>query len=249
MNIIGFDLFDLFAILAKELSKRPLLRKKLLIISGVFGAISVTVLVVNDYLSLSNKELIRNVSSAPIAIFLLCFIISIYSFYPNLKIDMLEKLNKIANEKHEIVEKIEKGNEENVQEVIKLNLKQLDEYYATNIYQSKSSYNFSIIMTTLGFVLIIVSIFMFFKEPDKYPIPIITGLAGLISEFIGATVIILYKESTKHIDEFFNKLISLQKIMLAIELAEKAGDKKVEQISNIISGLMKSDEKLKNEKA
>jgi len=153
-----------------------------------------------------------------------------------------EKLSKLADERSQIESKIEQGESRNVQEIIKLNLNQLDEYYTINKSQSKRSYNLSIIMIIVGFLFLVVTVVMFLVDSEIYTISVIIGLAGLIAKFIGLTSLYLFKESSKHSNEFIKRLAYLQKIMLAVDLTEKISeDRKYDQIANIIDGLVNPD--------
>ena len=118
-------------------------------------------------------------------------------------------------------------------------MNQLDEYYTINKSQSKNSYNFSVLTILVGFIIITATIIMYYTNPEKFTVSLITGAAGLIAEFIGATSLWLYRESTKHVNEFIERLTYLQKVMLAIDLADNLSEKKREkQISKIIEGLI-----------
>jgi len=156
-----------------------------------------------------------------------------------------ETLSKPAEEKQQIESKIEEEKSGNIQKIIKLNLDQLDEYYTINKSQSKRSYNLSSIMIIVGFLLLVATVIMFLMDSEAY-ISVITGLAGLISKFIGLTSLYLFKESNKHSNEFITRLAYLQKVMLAIDLTENISseEKKYDRISNIINGLINLDEEV-----
>lgn len=95
-------------------------------------------------------------------------------------------------------------------------------------------------MIFVGFLLIITAVILGFSIQSRISISLIIGVAGLLSEFIGATSLNLYKESHKHTNEFIERLTYLQKVMLAIELVDRVSENsKEEQLSNIISSLMK----------
>ena len=244
--MIEFDstLFICLSAAAKELNKRPLLRKVLLIIFCVFDFIAIVILVTNHLLNFPNKEAIFNIALIFTFVLSVGFIVSALSYFPNIynKMSVSDKLAVLADKRTKIEDKIKEGNNGNVQEIIKLNLNQLDEYYTINKSQNKSSYGFSVFMIIVGFLLVITTVIIFFMYSEKYTIAVITGLAGLISGFIGATSLSLFKESTEHLDDFIKRLTYLQKVMLAIDLAEKLPDEKRDaQISNIITGLMYSE--------
>lgn len=232
--------------IAKEISKRPILRNRLLAIFCFMESIAIGVTIYGTYSENLNKEIIFEVGLVFSVLFFIVLVTVIISYLPALteKTSINEKLTEIENKRTEIENKINQSNRGNVQEIIKLNLNQLDEYYTINKNQSKSSYRFSVAMILIGFVLIVVTVIVYFRSPNKYALSIITGLTGLLTEFIGATSLLLYRESTKHLNEFIERLTYLQKIMLAIDLAEKLPNKKKEkQISKIIEGLISKKNK------
>lgn len=204
---------DMLIDIIKAISKRPDLRKKLLIIFGSIEIILVAILISNNFISHPFKDTIFDFGIPALALGTILFFIPVLSYFPNAidGISISEKLSEIENKRIEIENNIKKSDGSNVQDIIKLNLNQLDEYYTINKNQSKNSYKFSIFMILCGFVLITITIILYFIDPNRYTLSIITGLAGLITEFIGATSLHLYKESTKHINEFIERLTFLAK--------------------------------------
>ncbi len=258
MFVDYFDspLYDLLLNIAKLLSKHSVLKKALLILSGILEATSVGLIICSRFLDNAYRDILFNVGGVSCLFCGIILVIAIMSYFPDAleKASISEKLKIIENKRTELENNIKKSNGENVQEIIKLNLNQLDEYYTINKNQSKNSYNVSVFMIIIGFVLIAVTVIVFYMHRDKYTLSIITGLTGLISEFIGATSLLLYKESIKNVNEFIERLSYLQKVMLAIDLAEKLPRKKRDkQISKIIDGLIgirnEVEEKLMIEKA
>ncbi len=246
MDIISSS--ELFIKIVKALNKRPSLRNKLLIIFGSLDFVSIAILVLEPLFYWNPIfEIASNICAGIAIVMSLGLFITICSFFPQLIIttSLIEKLDHLADERIKIEHKIKEGSNGNVQEIIKLNLNQLDEYYTINKSQSKSSYSFSIFMIIIGLLLVFATIMISFMDSDKYVISMITGFAGLISEFIGATSLTLYKESNKQLNQFIKRLTYLQKIMLAIDLTEKLPDnEKNEQISNIIEGLLNLEVKM-----
>lgn len=154
-------------------------------------------------------------------------------------------LDEITKRKQTLEEKIDAQKDRpRIQDIIQLNLSQLNEYYTINKSQSKRAYEFSIFMIFVGFLLIVSAVILSPAVPSQIYQNLIIGIAGLLSEFIGATALSLYKESNKHVNEFLERLTYLQKVMLAIELVDRISEgKKEEQLSNIISSLMKIEKR------
>lgn len=97
-------------------------------------------------------------------------------------------------------------------------------------------------MIFFGFLLIISAVILGFVVTAQITVTLIVSIASLLSEFIRATALNLYKESNKHVNEFLERLTYLQKVILAIELIDRISEgKKEEQLSNIITNLMKNE--------
>jgi len=239
------DLSDGIISAAKALNRKPKERKIIFITSGICVlASSLGIVIVDKYFN--NDQTVIGLLIIFLLIVSITFMSSFISYFVNDNSRTLsDHLEKLAQERDELNDKIKKEN--NVLDVIKVNLNQLDEYYALNKVQARRSYSFSITMIIIGFIVLISAIVLLISGKIAINITIIISLSGLISEFIGATSLMLYKESTKQIQVFFNKLSYLQHIMLAVELAEKVNaDKREEQISIIISSLIKSNENISN---
>lgn len=234
---IGYDeTWNSVQILAAALEKKPKARKYLSITSLIGVVLCIIGFFINDLYF--NKS--ENIS-------IVLLIVSVFSFflltvcvasYTGIRENPLSKyLENLTEERQELTKKIKEDN--NILDVIRINLNQLNEYYTINKLQAKRSYSFSIAMIVIGFIMLILAIMFWFFGKIGLNITIIATLAGLIAEFIGATSLLLYKESTKQIQLFFDKLSYLQHTMLAIELTERLNEeKKEEQIAVIISSLI-----------
>lgn len=245
MSIMGETnelIYDMMHLFAKKLKKKPKLRKWMLIGSIVTTAILFIILYINE-VKLKNDN---NISLLIILIVLLLssagiLYTSMLSYLiSDSKSTVSERLEELAEERVRLNDKLQ--NNTNVMDVIKINLNQLDEYYTINKGQARKSYSFSVWMITVGFIVLIAGIILWYNGKLDVNITIIASLAGLIAEFIGATSLFLYKENSKQAQAFVDKLSYLQHIMLAVELSEKLkDDKKEEEIALIISALIKKE--------
>lgn len=248
-------LTDIVFIFMNVIQNRPRLRTILLTITSIVDAISIPFYiliknrVVNIYFG-NGSTSGTNGFVADILLFIIIvtsilLLLTICSFSSRLRgwRSSSDMLDEIAKRKQALEEKIDAQKDNpHIQDIIQLNLSQLNEYYTINKSQSKSAYGFSLIMIFVGSLLIVVAVILCFVAPSQISITLITGISGLLSEFIGATALNLYKESNKHVNEFLERLTYLQKVMLAIELVDRISEgKKEDQLSIIISSLMKSE--------
>ncbi|MGG7058440.1 TRADD-N-associated membrane domain-containing protein [Clostridium tertium] len=238
LGLIDKETYNNYMMLVKTLKNNPKERKFTLRICIIVVALSSVGLVINKLFFNSNQNIF-----IPLLIVLLISITILLACamsYFDIKDSSVDKyLEALAEERLKLNEKIKEENESNVLDVIKINLNQLNEYYTINKAQARRSYSFSIAMIIIGFLVLIFSIMLWLFGKIGLNITIIATLSGLIAEFIGATSLLLYKESTRQIQLFFEKLSYLQHIMLAVELTERLNnDRKEEQIGEIISSLI-----------
>lgn len=227
-----------FMKIAKILKYKPKVRKCIFIVSIILTILFSIGLLINYIFFNSNPHTFDIILPLLIAcsIILLICIMSYLDIVDNPTDNYLKAL---AEERLKLNEKIDNENESNVMDVIKINLNQLNEYYTINKAQARKSYSFSVTMIVIGFLVLIFSIILWLFDKIGLNITVIAALSGLIAEFIGATSLLLYKESTRQIELFFEKLSNLQNIMLAIELTERLNNnRKEEEIGSIISSLI-----------
>lgn len=220
---------------AKKMKRDPKFRNKTAVISGLLFIACIVVL--NSGIISANYALLKLI---PIALLILSGLALLSVFTSFLVRDSqitAERLKELDDEKKFLLEKTQ--NESNIIDFVRLNLNQLDEYYTINKIQSRNSFRLSVLTIVLGTSAIIFSIFYTLYNNEYSNITIITAVAGALMEFIGATSIMLYKESMKSISSFYIRLTQLQNIMLAIELSNALkDDKKDRETSKIISTLI-----------
>lgn len=255
--MISFDspLVDIIYNIMRIIHNHPRLRAILLTITSIVDTISIFlyVLIKNRILNIyfgngstpRTNGFVADILLIIVVVTSILLLLTIGSFSSRLqeRRSLSDALDEIAKRKQALEEKIgaQKDNP-CIQDIIQLNLSQLNEYYTINKSQSKRAYEFSLFMIFVGFLLIVSAVILGFAVPAQISVTLIVGIAGLLSEFIGATALNLYKESNKHVNEFLERLTYLQKVMLAIELVDRISEgKKEEQLSNIITNLMKSE--------
>jgi thiosulfate reductase cytochrome b subunit len=176
-----------------------------------------------------------------VCIFLL--LIALISYTPVIidKDGLKVELDNIKQEREKIIERISKKNN-NVIDTIQLSLNQITEYYTINLSQARSSYRWSITAIIIGLITLIAGAWLiFFQTTPNITVGIITGISGILIEFIGASNIYIYNKSLSQLNLYFRELINIQDTMLAIELCEKidnSNPKKIEITEKIILSLM-----------
>lgn len=161
------------------------------------------------------------------------FLVIELSYYPKKEID------EIYKERISIKQKIEKD-QFDIFQIIQLSLNQLNEYYTLNKAQARISFRFSTIAIIFGLITIIAGIWLKYLGKIDLDYTIITGLAGVISEFVGTSYFFLYKKSLEQVNFFFAQLIKVQDTMLAVNISRDmdAPEKKNEMKEKIILSLL-----------
>jgi len=150
-----------------------------------------------------------------------------------------DDLESIKQERNEIKQKL-KNDQHDIFQIIDLNLNQVSEYYTINKAQARISFMYSIFAITIGLLTIIAGIWLRYLGKIEFELSFLTGVAGIISEFIGVSCFFLYKKSLEQLNSFFNQLMVIQDTMLAINLARNLStpESKNEIETKIISTLL-----------
>lgn len=150
-------------------------------------------------------------------------------------------LQKLSEEREEINQTIEGKKDFDIFDTIRLNLNQLNEYYAINKTQAKSSFLFSLFAIIVGLVTIIVGVgIQYYGKSTSVNTTVLTSISGLLLEFIGGAYFFMYKKSLEQVNFFFGQLIKIQDTMLAINLAKGLdnGEKEIELTEKIVISLL-----------
>lgn len=227
MNKIFGIYEDLLSLYIETLRKHKRLRNAMVIILTLILLVSISLLVFRQDIFPPDK--VGNAKNGTIAAiifssaFLILSLLS-YSNYTFKDIDSIFDIEGLRKEREEIKERIQKQ-ENNVLDTIQLSLNQLQEYYTVNLNQAKSSYRWSITVIIAGFITLITGVWMFyFQKNANITLTIISGISGVLLEFIGAANIYIYNKSIKQLNTYFSELIKIQDTMLAIELCEGLED-------------------------
>ena len=128
-----------------------------------------------------------------------------------------------------------------INKLIELNVTRLEEYYDEVKRHSFLSFSFSLIVGIVGFLLIVTGIILgYFGKGDKINIAYLSGISGVITEFISGVFFYLYNRTVKQLKTYHNDLIDLQNTLLSFKLVEqvKDGPEKVKLMSNLIDYLI-----------
>jgi uncharacterized membrane protein YidH (DUF202 family) len=135
------------------------------------------------------------------------------------------ELAPIRKEREEIRERVAHKPEPDIFDTVQLNLNQLAEYYTINKSQARNSFRASVTAIVIGLITITLGIWMFYYKHDSdIGVIYITGVSGVLLEFIGGAYFYLHNRSLVQLNFFFSRLITIQDTMLSIKLCEQISD-------------------------
>jgi len=240
----SFELFSgIIGLYIDYLRKSKKLRKILTIGLAVLTVVSIVLRIFTN--NLFQESLVKDVNDLlfGLIIFLLVLFVITIASYTKIKISAGKiglDLENLRTEREELKKKFSEKHDD-VFNTIQLSLNQLTEYYTINLSQARSSYRWSIAAIIVGIITLLAGIwFFYFNANPNINLAIISGVSGVIIEFIGASNIYIYNKSLKQLNLYFRELINIQDTMLAIELSEKIdnNEKKIEIKEKIILSLM-----------
>jgi hypothetical protein len=70
----------------------------------------------------------------------------------------------------------------------------------------------------------------YFRQNENLQLATISGIAGVVSQFIGAAYFYLHRKSLEQLNYFYEQLVRMQYVMLSIKLCEEVqGSKQVQR--------------------
>lgn len=99
----------------------------------------------------------------------------------------------------------------------------LEVYFDRNLNQIRWIFWLSIGVMSLGFILIIYGVTLGFQNPQgNWGIAAIGGIAGVLTEFIGATFLFVYKSSMQQADKYTEILERMNFVGMAMQMLDSA---------------------------
>ncbi len=121
----------------------------------------------------------------------------------------------------------------------------LELYYQRNLSQINLIFYLSVIVMCMGFVLIIAGVIIAFAIGEKKEfIGILSAASGLITEFIGATFIFLYKSTIAQSLEYTKKLDKLTSVGVSIKILDTISSEKEYDPKTLIDAKIEIAKKL-----
>lgn len=121
----------------------------------------------------------------------------------------------------------------------------LESYFNRNLSQIRWIFWLSVTVMSLGFILILYGVALGYHNPNEnWIVAAIGGVAGVITEFIGATFLFIYKSSIQQADKYAEILERMNFVGMAMQMLDSIA----EQDKNATSSEPNSVESLQQAK-
>lgn len=145
------------------------------------------------------------------------------------KKENIEYNNVFQKEKNKIIYYTYKKDKKDIIALMLKNNDEITEYFKISKHQAKSSFWVSIISCIVGLVILCSSIYlMIIIENIKYAI--IGMVSGAITEVISGTVLRVNNKSALQLNHYYDALHENEKLLAAINMADKLSDEKREEM-------------------
>jgi hypothetical protein len=100
----------------------------------------------------------------------------------------------------------------------------LDQYFQRNLGQIRAVFVLSVSVMVVGFVVICYGVLRAFQSPDALLPATIASLAGVITEFIGATFLFIYRSAIQQAIDYSKSLERINAVGMAMQILDNMPD-------------------------
>jgi hypothetical protein len=108
----------------------------------------------------------------------------------------------------------------------------LEAYFSKNLSQITAIFFLCVVVMTSGFVIIIWGITQAVTNPSGVPVAIITACAGVVTEFIGATFLYIYKSTIQQAATHTKTLERINSVGMAMQILDTIPDDASKTLKN-----------------
>lgn len=142
-----------------------------------------------------------------------------------------DKLQEIEKKQNSYEEKLEANDDLGLIPMVTYSRIELEQYYKIGLTQTQKSYTYSIVSMWIGFLIIILGIILYLfpskvtnQELLSGNFQILTIASGILTEFISALFLWIYKSSVNNLTYFYNRQIFIHNTLLAYKIATSMKD-------------------------
>jgi nitrate reductase gamma subunit len=116
----------------------------------------------------------------------------------------------------------------------------LQEHFKKNLDQISFIFWISIFVTIFGFLVILIGIILSSQSSSSFQAALLVSSAGILTEFIGATFLYIYKSTIDQALNYARILEKLNRIGIAIEIAQSKdhNDEKINRLTELLKVML-----------
>ncbi len=161
---------------------------------------------------------------------LICFAVSISSFFDFKESKKIEKLDEDARREEKEFSEIDPEKRDlRAEKMFRINQKGLMRYYDMNLAQTKFLSGLGIMMIIFGILIVVASLYMYMSSDADKILLFVGSLSGIIVDFIGAIFIKMYTKNIEAAVKFHAKFAESNNLLLANSIANKIEDEKIRE--------------------
>lgn len=96
----------------------------------------------------------------------------------------------------------------------------LEQYFGRNLIQVNLVFWVAVFVMSIGFIFIMVGVLLSFHQPTITPPSWVSAISGLITQFIGATFMVIYKSTMAQASEFVTVLDRINRVGMAVQVLD-----------------------------
>lgn len=189
--------------------------RRIIILSIVLVVVAIAVALIGS--SLPSLRNITEPISATLGIMAGIFTLGIFAY----------QKSRQETKRAEKIETVERRVQEHPQETRaawELARVKLESYLDRNLKQVRSIFWLTVFIMLVGFGLIGFGIFKVYESPETFKASLISAVAGIIINFIGATFLILYRSTMNQAKDYVTILERINAVGMSVQILEKLED-------------------------
>jgi hypothetical protein len=97
----------------------------------------------------------------------------------------------------------------------------LEAYFDRNLVQVNLVFWVAVLVIAVGFGFVLAGVVLCFRAPDKIGAPLVAAISGIITQFIGATVLVIYRSTMAQANEFMTVLEGINTVDMAMQVLDR----------------------------
>ena len=104
----------------------------------------------------------------------------------------------------------------------------LEAYFDRNLVQVNLVFWVAVLVVSVGFGFVLSGIVLCFRDPSHIGSPLVAAISGLITQFIGATFMVIYRSTMKQANDFMAVLERINVVNMAVQVLDRSPETSAE---------------------